>query len=135
MLPWFADGPCRGLEGGSRAGDCTRLIVALRPRDCGWWIGEKLMTSSEDRSAKMMRGLRRLLADQSSTEFVDFVEVAESLMDGYAKLISKGSPASTVALAMLGATLNLYEMLGMRAELPDLLRSVADQIESDGRVN
>lgn len=94
-----------------------------------------LMTSSEDRPAKMMRGLRRLLTDQSSTEFVDFVEVAESLMDGYAKLISNGSPASTVALAMLGATLNMYEMLGMRSELPALLRSVADQIESDGRVN
>jgi hypothetical protein len=82
-----------------------------------------------------MRGLQRLLADQSSTNFVDFVEVAESLMDGYAKLISKGSPASTVALAMLGATLNMYEMLGMRSELPDLLRTVADQIESESRMN
>lgn len=76
-----------------------------------------------------------MFADQSSANFVDFVEVAESLMDGYAKLIRNGSPASTVALAMLGATLNMYEMLGMRAELPDLLRSVADQIESEGRAN
>lgn len=82
-----------------------------------------------------MKGLQRLFADQSSANFVDFVEVAESLMDGYAKLIRNGSPASTVALAMLGATLNMYEMLGMRAELPDLLRSVADQIESEGRAN
>ena len=93
------------------------------------------MTSSDDRSAKIMKGLQRLLADQSSTDFVDFVAVAESLMDGYAKLIRNGAPASTVALAMLGATLNMYEMLGMRSELPALLRGVADQIESEGRVN
>ncbi|CCA91954.1 hypothetical protein PP1Y_AT10257 [Novosphingobium sp. PP1Y] len=93
------------------------------------------MTSSDDRSAKIMRGLQRLLADQSSSNFVDFVEVAESLMDGYAKLIKNGSPASTVALAMLGATLNMYEMLGMRSELPSLLRTVADQIESENRMN
>lgn len=72
-----------------------------------------------------------MLADQCSADFLDFAEVAQAFTDGYVRLISNGSPASEIALAMLRATLNVYEMFGLRTELPALFRSLADQIETD----
>lgn len=60
----------------------------------------------------------------------DFLKISETFLDGYADFVRKGFPAGTIALAMLGATLNLYEMFDMQSELPDLLRGVADNIEN-----
>jgi hypothetical protein len=48
---------------------------------------------------------------------------------------SNGSPASEIAWAMLGATLNIYEMFGLRNELPSLFRNLADEIEMDAKIN
>ncbi|QIG53204.1 hypothetical protein G6N82_02685 [Altererythrobacter sp. BO-6] len=62
--------------------------------------------------------------------FRDFNDVSEALMAGYAKLMRQGMPCEMVGFAMLGATINLYDMFGMRASLPELLREAADRIES-----
>lgn len=59
----------------------------------------------------------------------DFQKISATFLDGYADFVRKGFPAGTIALAMLGATLNLYEMFDLQGELPELLRGVADSIE------
>lgn len=79
--------------------------------------------------------MNELLMDRGSLHFTDFAHVSEGMMDGYAHFVRLGMPGHTVALAMLGGALNLYDMFGLRATLPDLLRSVADQLESATDVN
>ncbi|WFL75957.1 hypothetical protein P7228_08020 [Altererythrobacter arenosus] len=59
----------------------------------------------------------------------DLVEVSDSLMAGYARFIRQGLPGEMVGAAMLGATVNLYDIFEMRDSLPHLLRSLADRIE------
>ena len=57
------------------------------------------------------------------------------MLDGYVELVRKGKPDQAIALAMMGATLNFYEMFGMLEDLPDFLRSLADRIEDDSLPN
>lgn len=73
--------------------------------------------------------------DQRTIDFSDFAEVAQVFTDSYARLIRNGTPASEIAWAMLGATLNIYEMFGLRGELPGLFRNLADEIEMDTKIN
>ena len=65
----------------------------------------------------------------------ELAEVSSLMMEGYARFIGAGVPGQTVALAMLGATINLYDMFDMRADLPDLLRIMAGRIEEAGWLN
>ena len=51
------------------------------------------------------------------------------MLEGYRKLVGEGFPPGTVAFAMLGATVNLYQMFGITQSLPDTLRAIADRIE------
>jgi len=88
------------------------------------------------KSKKAVEGLKHLMSDQnSSLHFSDFSEISETMMSGYARFVKLGVPGQTVALAMLGATVNLYRMFEMDDELPDLLRGLASRIEQDGRAN
>ncbi|MFC0588221.1 hypothetical protein ACFFF7_02215 [Novosphingobium aquiterrae] len=81
-------------------------------------------------------GLKSLMLDQnSSLHFADFSEISETMMNGYARFVRLGMPGHTVALAMLGATVNLYRMFELDEELPDLLRGLATRIEQDGAAN
>jgi hypothetical protein len=75
--------------------------------------------------------MQDLLQDKSAFHFSDFVEVTESLLDGYARFSKLGLPDQTIALAMLGATINLYGLFGMRGDLPAIFRSLADRIEAE----
>lgn len=71
-----------------------------------------------------------VLADQDfSMQFRDLAEVSDALMAGYARFVRQGMPCEMVGYAMLGATLNLYEIFGMQAGLPQLLRAAADKVE------
>lgn len=79
--------------------------------------------------------MNELLMDRGALHFSEFARVSEGMMDGYAHFVRLGMPGNTVALAMLGAALNLYEMFGLRSMLPDLLRNVADRLESGADVN
>ena len=90
------------------------------------------MEESDGNSRKLLRRLHELMLDESSLHFSDFVEVAEAFIDSYTKFVRRGVAAPTIGVAMLGATVNMYEMFDMTDELPDLLRVVADKIERDG---
>lgn len=56
-------------------------------------------------------------------------DVAGNLLRGYLVLLSRGHHQRMIAHAMLGATLNLYDLLGRSSELPELLRAIADRLE------
>jgi hypothetical protein len=90
---------------------------------------------TDGKSRNLLQGLHELMLDESSLPFGDFVEAAEAFIDSYAKFVRRGMPAPTIGLAMLGATVNMYEMFGTTDQLPDLLRIVADKIERDGRLH
>lgn len=65
----------------------------------------------------------------AAIHYRELTEVSEALMASYARLIRDGIPCELVAFAMLGATINLYDMFEKRAGLPELLREMAIRIE------
>jgi hypothetical protein len=60
-----------------------------------------------------------------------FSNVSRTLLESYGELVSEGLPPASVAFAMLGATVNFYKLFGMSDELPELLRALADSVQSD----
>lgn len=71
-----------------------------------------------------------LMFDQSDViQFRELVDVSDSLMAGYARFVRQGLPFDAIGCAMLGATVNLYDIFEMQAQLPALLRRLADRIE------
>ncbi|MDB5723776.1 MAG: hypothetical protein JWQ16_530 [Novosphingobium sp.] len=60
-----------------------------------------------------------------------FADVSQTFLTGYRGLVNNGMAPESIAAAMLGATVNFYEMFGMSAELPELLRAVADRVECE----
>jgi len=61
--------------------------------------------------------------------------VSKQLMASYAKVAELGLPPHAVALAMLGATVNLFDAYGLGEQLPELLRATADLIEYPGQLS
>jgi hypothetical protein len=64
-----------------------------------------------------------------------FEGVSRDFLRGYRRLVEDGMLPVTVASAMLGATINLYEMFGMEADLPGMLRTMADRLEHGGQLS
>lgn len=94
------------------------------------------MTRSTKQSLELIKGLHELiLENKDPLTLSDFAEVSASMMEGYARFVRIGLPGQTVALAMLGATINLYDMFGMRSDLPDILRGMASRIEAEEGTN
>jgi hypothetical protein len=62
-------------------------------------------------------------------DYMAFADVSRTLLSSYATLTSNGFSPDTVARAMLGATVNFYEMFGITPDLPDLLRAIAERLE------
>lgn len=94
------------------------------------------MTDPPDRANRIKEGWYELLLDEnSSIPFAEFQEISESMMNSYARFVKVGLPGQTVALAMLGATVNLYQMFDMDEELPPLLRGLATWLENEQKAN
>ena len=70
-----------------------------------------------------------------SIPFRELTGVSESLLGGYARLAERGMPSEAVGAAMMGALMNLYRMFEMEADLPGLLRVLADRIEHGSSEN
>lgn len=66
---------------------------------------------------------------RAEPDYRDFAIVSQQLSASYARLAAMGFPQHTVATAMLGATVNLYDCFGMATELPAVLRALADRLE------
>jgi hypothetical protein len=94
------------------------------------------MSKTGDQFDALIKGLPSMLEDDSgSVHFSEFSEISHAMIKGYVGLVRQGKPEQTIALAMLGATLNLYGIFGLSASLPPLLRSLADKIEEKTRPN
>ena len=93
------------------------------------------MDDTGERNRWLLNRLQDLLIDDSSPNFNEFAEVSNSFVEGYARFVSLGIPSQTIGLAMLGATVNIYDLFGMGRELPDLLRTLADKLEDDSRTH
>ena len=76
-----------------------------------------------------------LIGNFESPAWTNLETVSTSLLDGYARLVTTGLRPDAVGLAMLGATVNLYEMFDMSDALPSALRIMAERIELRDRVN
>ncbi|ARU16715.1 hypothetical protein [Croceicoccus marinus] len=75
--------------------------------------------------------LPEMRSDAATPPFEAFAHVSKRMLDGYSLLVSSGFRPDAIGMAMLGATVNFYDMLGMREVLPNILRSMADSIDSD----
>lgn len=93
------------------------------------------MGSPDDNNRKLLKSLHDLMLDESSLHFSDFLEVCDAFVKGYSKFERTGVPGPAVALAMLGASLNMFDLFGIRHELPELLRGLAEKIENEGGVH
>ena len=67
--------------------------------------------------------------------WTSFQSVSANFLDGYARLVTVGFRPDAIGLAMLGATVNLYDMFEMSEALPSTLRTMAERIELRDRVN
>lgn len=88
-----------------------------------------MVDGRKGKAAFLFEELQELLKNEDSFLIRDFEEVAESFVAGYGRFVRSGVPSSTIGLAMLGATVNLYAMFDMEDELPDILRTLADRME------
>lgn len=68
-----------------------------------------------------------------TVDYRDLAPVTEQLVTSYAQIATLGLPPKAVALAMLGATVNLFEAFGLAGQLPELLRATADMVEFEGQ--
>lgn len=73
--------------------------------------------------------------DDALPAYVRFEGVSNDFLEGYRRLVEGGMLPVTVASAMLGATVNLYELFGMKADLPVMLRAMADRLEHGGQLS
>jgi hypothetical protein len=98
-------------------------------------VSNSHMTDEKDKLPWLLRDVTESLVDQESPHFLEFQEVSENFLRGYKRFVDLGFPSETIALAMLGATINMYSMLEIHKELPDLFRKLADKIEFETRLN
>lgn len=80
---------------------------------------------------RLQSGLRDFLSEFHHVDYTEFMEVADLLSMGYERLVRKGMDGQLVAHAMLGATLNLYDLFDVGMELPRFFRELADYIENE----
>lgn len=85
-----------------------------------------------DEARRLHANLRNSLTEFHDVDYAQFAEVADLLTVGYERLVQRGVKGQVVAHAMLGATLNLYDLFEMSAELPSFFRELADYIEREG---
>lgn len=60
------------------------------------------------------------------------VDASRRIAGIYAGLLSQEIEDVVVARAMMGATISLYDAMGLAEILPSVLRSIADRLEQNG---
>lgn len=93
------------------------------------------MTDPKDKTPWLLQDFGDFQVDRDSPHFREFQEISENFVRGYKRFAELGFPSETIGLAMLGATVNLYRMLEISHQLPDLLRKVAQRVETEERLH
>jgi hypothetical protein len=92
------------------------------------------MTDPKDKLPWLLQDFNDMIVDTDSPHFREFQEISENFIRGYRRFVDLGFPSESIGLAMLGATINMYNLLDIRKDLPDLLRKVAQEIETEERM-
>jgi hypothetical protein len=93
------------------------------------------MTDPKDRTSWLLQDPADPQVDEESPHFREFQQVSEDFLRGYRRFVDLGFPSEAIGLAMLGATINMYTMLDIQKDLPDLFRKLADKIENEVKLH
>lgn len=118
-----------------------RTLKRHRLQLCFVWVGglpgnvsTSYMTDRKDRLFWFLDDSSEPLIDQESPHFREFQAVSEDFLRGYRRFVDLGFPPEAIGLAMLGATINMYSILEIQKDLPDLFRKLADKIEIEAKL-
>lgn len=93
------------------------------------------MTDRKDRIFWFLDDSPESHIDYDSPQFREFQKVSEDFLRGYRRFVDMGFPPEAIGLAMLGATINMYTILEIQKDLPDLFRKLADKIEVEAKLH
>jgi len=93
------------------------------------------MTGKKDRIAWLLQDQKDAPVDQDSLNYREFQQLSEDFLRGYKRFMDLGFPSEAIGLAMLNATINMYTILEIHKELPDLFRKLADKIECETKLH
>ncbi|MCJ2179784.1 hypothetical protein [Novosphingobium album (ex Hu et al. 2023)] len=94
------------------------------------------MTRLDDLTKIYWHGIQDALTDNSAgVDFRQFSAISQRFLSEYKQLETDGLPGQTIALAMLGATLNLCNIFGGHEQLPMVLRNIADRIDNERNIH
>ena len=93
------------------------------------------MTDRKDSISWLLQDSTASLVDQESPHFREFQQVSEDFLRGYRRFVDLGFPSEAIGLAMLAATINMYTMLEIHKQLPELFRKLADRIEIEEKLH
>ena len=88
------------------------------------------MTDPKNRISWLLQEETESLVDEDSPHFREFQQVSEDFLRGYRRFVNLGFPSDAIGLAMLAATINMYTMLEIHKQLPELFRKLAERIEA-----
>src|SRR5215207_5211187 len=89
-----------------------------------WGSSAEIMQTSAEMPRSSLPALHALRTE-------DMIDVANELLRSYLVLIQRGHHQRAIAEAMLGATVNLFDVLELGDELPVVLRALAERLECD----
>lgn len=93
------------------------------------------MTDEKGRIAWLLQDPKDAPVDQDSPHYREFQQISEDFLRGYRRFVDMGFPSDAIGLAMLNATINMYTILEIHKELPDLFRKLADKIEVEAKLH
>lgn len=119
-----------------------RTLNRRRLQLCSVWVGGLLgnvsisyMTDRKDRISWLLQDPNESLVDENSPHFREFQQVSEDFLRGYRRFVDLGFPSEAIGLAMLAATINMYTMLEIHKQLPELFRKLAERIEVEEKLH
>jgi hypothetical protein len=86
--------------------------------------------SSAVQPARAREPLDCLISLHPTLNHRDFASVSHQLAASYSRLLELGLPATAIAAAMLGATINFYHAFDLSHDLPSTFRAMADVLEN-----
>lgn len=88
------------------------------------------MTDRKDKISWLLQDQPESLVEEDSPHFREFQQVSEDFLRGYRRFVDLGFPSEAIGRAMLAATINMYTILEIQNQLPELFRKLAERIEA-----
>lgn len=88
------------------------------------------MTDPKDIISFLLKDQPESIVDEDSPHFREFQQVSEDFLRGYRRFVDLGFPSEAIGRAMLAATINMYLILKIHKQLPELFRKLAERLEA-----